>query len=121
MRLPLLLALSASVFSISHANAADDPRLVCSAYYELLSVDGDQLDISAKQASKAFYALLKQAGDTPQAQEVVAQQLVTLRKEIPGQMSVESVAAFRAKHDSGCRTLLKAAWCEVYKDPGACT
>jgi len=104
----------------AQADTPDDRDIHCAAYYEILSVAGDQPDISRKQSSQAFYALLKHAGDTPEAQESVAQKMVELRKETPGPMTPASTAGLRKKYDAQCRVLLKAAWCEAYKDPAAC-
>lgn len=117
------LAFCAIFTCISLTAQAETPKerdLHCAAYYELLSVAGDQPDISRKQSSKAFYTLLVHAGDTPQAQDDVAQKLVDLRNEIPGPMTPASTAKLREKYDAECKVLLKAAWCEAYKDPGAC-
>lgn len=113
-------AIFTCISSTAQAETQKERDLHCAAYYELLSVAGDQPDISRKQSSKAFYALLVHAGDTPQAQDDVAQKLVDLRKEIPGAMTPAGTAKLREKYDAECRVLLKAAWCEAYKDPGAC-
>ncbi|NIL19722.1 hypothetical protein [Pseudomonas sp. AN3A02] len=115
-----LFAIFASISLVAHAETQSDRDIHCAAYYEVLSVAGDQPDISRKQSSKAFYALLVHAGDTPKAQEDVAQKMVDLHKETPGPMTPASTAKLREKYDAECRILLKAAWCEAYKDPGAC-
>ncbi|MBK5437951.1 hypothetical protein JFV30_14310 [Pseudomonas sp. TH32] len=104
----------------AQAESQNDRDIHCAAYYELLSVAGDQPDISRKQSSKAFYALLVHAGDSPKVQDDVAQKMVDLHKETPGPMTPASTAKLREKYDAECRILLKAAWCEAYKDPGAC-
>ena len=114
------LAIFTSISLPAHAETQNDRDIHCAAYYELLSVAGDQPDISRKPSSRAFYALLVHAGDTPKAQDDVAQKLVDLRKEIPGPMTPAGTAKLREKYDAECRVLLKAAWCEAYKDPGAC-
>ncbi|MDY7532386.1 hypothetical protein RGV33_11985 [Pseudomonas sp. Bout1] len=120
---PMPLAFFAMFTSISltaQAESQNDRDIHCAAYYELLSVAGDQPDISRSQSSRAFYALLVHAGYTPQAQEDVAQKMVDLHKETPGPMTPASTAKLREKYDAECKVLLKAAWCEAYKDPGAC-
>lgn len=116
----LLAVLCCSTSSIALADASNEKGIHCAAYYEILSVAGDQPDISRKQSSRAFYAFLKHAGDTPEVQERIAQKMVDLGKEIPGKMTSENVANFRDKYDAQCRALLKPVWCEAYKDPGAC-
>lgn len=61
--------------------------------------------------------------DCPKVQDDVAQKMVdlhNLHKETPGPMTPASTAKLREKYDAECRVLLKAAWCEAYKDPGAC-
>ena len=120
---PMPLAFFAMFTSISltaQAESQNDKDIHCAAYYELLSVAGDQPDISRKQSSRAFYAFLVHAGDTPKVQEDVAQKMVELRKETPGAMTPASTAKLRDSYDAECKVLLKAAWCEAYKDPGAC-
>lgn len=120
---PMPLAFCAIFTSISLAAQAEtqnDRDVHCAAYYQLLTVAGDQPDISRKQSSRAFYAFLVHAGDTPKAQEDVAQKMVELSKETPGPMTPASTAKLRHKYDAECKVLLKAAWCEAYKDPGAC-
>ncbi len=72
-----------------------------------LSVAGDQLDMSRKQSSKAFYVLLKRAGDTPEMQDSVAQKMVELAKETPGEITPENIAPFRARHDAPVFSLTK--------------
>lgn len=104
----------------AQADTQNDRDIHCAAYYEILSVAGDQPDISRKQSSQGFYALLKHAGDTPEAQENVAQKMVELSKETPGPMTPASTARLREKYDAECRILLKAAWCEAYADSAAC-
>jgi hypothetical protein len=113
-------AIFTSISFIAQAETQNDRDIHCAAYYELLSVAGDQPDISRKQSSKAFYALLVHAGDTPKTQDDVAQKLVDLGKETPGPMTPASTATLREKYDAECKVLLKTAWCEAYKDPGAC-
>lgn len=120
---PMPLACCAIFISISltvQAETQNDRDIHCAAYYELLSVAGDQPDISRKQSSRAFYALLVHAGNNQKAQDDVTQKLVELRREIPGQMTSANIAKLREKYDPECKVLLKAAWCEAYKDPGAC-
>ena len=120
---PMPLAFYVIFTSVSlpaQAETQNDRDIHCAAYYELLSVAGDQPDISRKQSSRAFYALLVHAGDTPKAQNDVTQKLVDLRKEIPGPMTPGSTAKLREKYDTECKARLKAAWCEAYKDPDAC-
>lgn len=107
--LPALLALLCSAFFAVQAYAADDDSIRCAAYYEILSVAGDQPDMNRKQSSKAFYVFLKRGGDTPEAQDGVARKMVELAKEIPGRMTPENIAPFRARHDAQCRALLEAA------------
>jgi hypothetical protein len=109
------LALFSSFALFQPAHAADDERITCSAYYLLLSVDGDHADISSKQASKAAYAFVRQVGDNPQTQGLLTKKFDELRQEMPGKMTAENVAAFRAVHDEHCKVLLKSAWCEAYK------
>ena len=109
------LALFSSFALLQQAHAADDERVTCSAYYLLLSVDGDHADISSKQASKAAYAFVRQVGDNPQTQGLLTKKFDELRQEMPGKMTAENVAAFRAVHDERCKALLKSAWCEAYK------
>ncbi|MHC8326152.1 hypothetical protein [Pseudomonas sp. LB1P83] len=116
----LLAVLCCSASSIALAYASNEKGIHCAAYYELLSVVGDQPDISRKQSSKAFYALLKRAGDTQEAQDAVAQKMVDIGEEIPGPMTPASTAKLRGKYDAECKPLMKAAWCEVYEDPTAC-
>jgi hypothetical protein len=125
--LPAIIVSLAACATQKQSNPAptppdDDKRLECSAYYELLSVAGDQPDISEKQSGKAFYALLHQVGDTPDSKAVVSMKMDLLRDEIPGRMTAENVAAFRTKHDAECKALLKSAWCDTYKgfSPSAC-
>jgi hypothetical protein len=111
------------LFSTSYsASATEDERATCSAYYLLLSVDGDQPDITGKQASKAAYAFVRQIGDNPQTKDLVGKKLDELTNEIPGRMTPENITAFRANHDERCKALLKSAWCEAYKglSPNAC-
>jgi hypothetical protein len=115
-----ICAIFTSISFIAQAETQNDRDIHCAAYYELLSVAGDQPDISRKQSSKAFYALLVHAGDTPKAQDDVAQKLVDLGKETPGPMTPASTATLREKYDAECKVLLKTAWCEAYKVPGAC-
>ncbi|MFL1386043.1 hypothetical protein ACI77F_00005, partial [Pseudomonas tritici] len=79
-----------------------------------------QPDISRKHSSRAFYAFLMHAGDTPKAHEDIALKMVELSKETPGPIMPASTAKLRDKYDAECKVLLKAAWCEAYKDPGAC-
>ncbi|MBV4452716.1 MULTISPECIES: hypothetical protein [Pseudomonas] len=120
---PMPLAFCAIFTCISLTAQAETQKerdLHCAAYYEVLSVAGDQPDISRKQSSKASYALLVHAGYTPQAQDYVAQKMVDLHKETTGPMTPASTAKLREKYDAECKVLLKAAWCEAYKDPGAC-
>lgn len=104
----------------AQADTSKDRDLLCSAYYEVLSVAGDQPDISRKQSSQASYALLNHAGFSPENQEAVAVNMTQLSKETPGPMTAASTAKLRAKYDTACRTLLKPAWCHTYKDPSAC-
>ncbi|MGC7837524.1 hypothetical protein ACK3BK_15610 [Pseudomonas sp. L7] len=103
--LPLLSLCSTAAFALQ-AHADNEKLIECSAYYQILSVAGDQPDISRPQASRAFYQLLEKAGYNPENQEAVAQQMVVLAKEIPGRISQEDIGPFRQKHDSECRALL---------------
>ncbi|WP_017904104.1 hypothetical protein [Pseudomonas asplenii] len=112
--LGLFCAVSASL----QAQAAEDERLTCSAYYMLLSVPGDQPDLTRDQASAASYAFVKQIGDTPETQELLVGKLMELRGTMPGKMTAEGVAKVRAEHDARCRELLKSAWCAAYKGRG---
>lgn len=100
----------------------DDKRLECSAYYLLLTMKGDQPDISKDQLGKAFYALLHQVGDTPESRAVEVKKLSSLRAEIPGGITAENIVVFRQKHDAECKELLKSAWCDTYEklSPSAC-
>ncbi|POA30950.1 MULTISPECIES: hypothetical protein [Pseudomonas] len=110
MRLsPLLLTLLCATPFTTQASSENDENIRCAAYYEILSVAGDQPDMSRKQSSKAFYVFLKRAGDTPVAQDDVAQKMVELAKEIPGKMTPKNIAPFRARHDAQCSALLKSA------------
>ncbi|QXI57026.1 hypothetical protein HU759_018140 [Pseudomonas sp. OE 28.3] len=106
------LAFCAIFTCISLTAQAETPKerdLHCAAYYEVLSVAGDQPDISRSQSSRASYLLLVHAGYTPQAQEEVAQKMVELHKETPGRMTPASTAKLREKYDAECKVLLKAA------------
>jgi hypothetical protein len=106
---PLLLTLLCITPLAAQANDKNDEEIHCAAYYEILSVAGDQPDMSRKQSSEAFYTFLKRAGDTPEAQDLVAQKMVELAKEIPGKMTPENIATFRARYDAQCSALLKSA------------
>jgi hypothetical protein len=98
-------AMFTSISSTAQAESQNDRDIHCAAYYKLLSVAGDQPDISRKQSSKAFYALLVHAGDTPKAQDDVAQKMVDLHKETPGPMTPASIAKLREKYDAECKVL----------------
>lgn len=109
---PMPLALFAMFTGVSltaQSEPQNDRDIHCAAYYEMLSVAGDQPDISRSQSSRASYALLVHAGYTPQAQEEVAQKMVELHKETPGRMTPASTAKLREKYDAECKVLLKAA------------
>ncbi len=106
------LAFCAIFTCISLTAQAETPKerdLHCAAYYEVLSVAGDQPDISRSQSSRASYVLLVHAGYTPEAQEEVAQKMVELHKETPGRMTPASTTKLREKYDAECKVLLKAA------------
>lgn len=118
---PLVLCTLFCTFPFTaQADTAKEADIHCAAFYEWLSVAGDQPDISRKQASKGFSALLTRAGDSPETQEAVAQKMVEIGQDIPGPLTPEKVARLRAKHEPQCKPLMKAAWCEVFKDPSAC-
>lgn len=124
MRISIMpLAFCAIFTSTSLTAQADTPKerdILCSAYYTVITVSGDQPDISRRQSSQASYALLERAGYTPENQEAVAQKMVALSSETPGPTTPASTAKLREKYDAECRAILKTAWCETYKDPGAC-
>ncbi|HGM5581523.1 TPA: hypothetical protein ACKP22_005406 [Pseudomonas putida] len=103
--LPLFALCNTAAFTLQ-AQADNEKLIECSAYYQILSVAGDQADLSRPQASRAFYQLLEKAGDNAQNQEAVAQQMVVLAKEIPGRISEANLKPFRQKHDSECHALL---------------
>lgn len=123
MRISIMPLAFCAIFSASFTAQADTPKerdIHCSAYYAVITVPGDQPDISRKQSQQASYALLERAGYTPENQEAVAQRMVALSSETPGPITPESTAKLREKYDAECRFLLKTAWCVTYKDPGAC-
>ena len=70
--------------------------------------------------SKAFFALLKRAGNTQEVENAVAQKMVDIGEEIPWPMTPASTAKLRGKFDAECKPLMKTAWCETYEDPTAC-
>ena len=113
MRLSSMPMALCAIFTCTSLTAQADTKkerdIHCAAYYEVLSVAGDQPDISRSQSSRASYVLLVHAGYTPEAQEEVAQKMVELHKETPGRMTPASTAKLREKYDAECRALLKAA------------
>ncbi len=104
-----LCAIFACTSLTAQADAKKDRDIHCAAYYEVLSVAGDQPDTSRSQSSRASYVLMVHAGYTPEAQEEVAQKMVELHKETPGRMTPASTAKLREKYDAECKVLLKAA------------
>ncbi|MBA1229009.1 hypothetical protein G7013_05005 [Pseudomonas viridiflava] len=102
-----LFAAFASASFFVQATPATDENVECSAYFEILSVAGDQPDITRPQASKLFYVFLARAGDTPENQDAVAHKMVELSKEVPrGKMTSASIAPLRARLDAKCKALL---------------
>lgn len=108
MRAALLLLGLFGHSAVALAATDQDDNIHCSAYYQILSVAGDQPDISRAQASKAFYVFVTRAGDTPETEDAVAQRMVELAKEIKKPISVENIADFRGRYDAKCAALLNA-------------
>ncbi len=107
---------------VSAGDVQKEQYLTCSGYYFVLSIPPDHElvpDLNHDQAIKASFAMMKKVVpdiSTPEAQSLLADKTMELRKEIPGPMKQDGVNAFRKKYDGVCRALLKQAWCDAYRE-----
>lgn len=108
------------VFFSTAAHASKEEDIHCAAFYEVLSIAGNQPDVSQKQSSQASYAFVRHIGDTPENRQVIWEKVDAFRAEISGEMTPEKIGKFRAKYDAQCRESLKIVWCEAYKTAAAC-
>lgn len=104
----LLLVLPCSALFANSSNAAVDQNTLCSAYYGVLMVAGDQPDISREISSEAYLTFFKLAGGDSEAEGQVSVLMTQIVKDIPkGKMTPQNIAPLRARYDSPCKAILE--------------